>query len=836
MAASRIDWRQIFPTLQFLLVAMLACLGLAATASAATLPTGFSETRVATGLASPTAMAIAPDGRIFVAQQGGALRVIRNGALLAQPFLTVSVNSAGERGLLGVAFDPNFASNNFVYVYYTTSAAPIHNRVSRFTASAANPDVAAGGSELQLLNLPNLSSATNHNGGALHFGTDGMLYIAVGDNANGANSQSLTTTLGKVLRINPNGSIPSDNPFFSQTTGINQAIWARGLRNPFNFAIDRSNGRIHVNDVGQDTWEEVNHAIAGANFGWPQTEGPNPAGQPGVRYPIHAYQNAGSFCAITGAAFYRPVTPNFPAAHAGRYYFGDFCGGFIRMLSPPDYNAPMDFATGISQLVDIAVHQDGSLYYLARGGGELFRVQFTASTAPSISTHPQSLTVAAGQQASFTVAASGTAPLAFQWQRNGVNIGGANSPTYTLTATTADNGAQFRAVVSNSAGSATSNAATLTVLSNAPPTGTITAPANGTMYRGGQVFTFSGTGTDPENGNLPPSAFTWRVDLHHDDHSHPHMADTSGITTGTFTIDNRGETSSNVFYRLHLTVRDSAGLTHSSFVDVRPLTSVVRIESNVANAQLTLDGNPITAPFQFMGVEGIIRTLGVVTPQTSGGTTYDFVSWSDGGAATHEITTPNNDTTFTALFQPTASNVVFSDDFEAARGWTLTAGMNPATTGRWQRGDPQATSSNGITLQPGTCAGPSVNCLVTGLTAGSAVGSNDVDGGQTSIQSPPIALPATGNINLTFQFFFAHLNNATSADFFRVRVVGNNGVAQTVYSRGGTAANVAGVWGSRTVSLNAWAGQTIQLRVDTVDAGTASLIEGGIDSIVITRQ
>ena len=114
-------------------------------ARGATLPTGFAETRIATGLASPTAMSFAPDGRLFVAQQSGALRVIKNGALLSQPFMTLSVNSSGERGLLGVAFDPNFASNNFVYVYYTTSTSPIHNRLSRFTASAANPDVVAAG-------------------------------------------------------------------------------------------------------------------------------------------------------------------------------------------------------------------------------------------------------------------------------------------------------------------------------------------------------------------------------------------------------------------------------------------------------------------------------------------------------------------------------------------------------------------------------------------------------------------------------------------------------------------------------------------------------------------
>jgi hypothetical protein len=334
---------------------------------------------------------------------------------------------------------------------------------------------------------------------------------------------------------------------------------------------------------------------------------------------------------------------------------------------------------------------------------------------------------------------------------------------------------------------------------------------------------------------LPASAFTWRVDLHHDEHSHPHLEPTSGITTGSFTIPTRGETSANVFYRVTLTVRDSSGLTHTSSVDVRPLTTVVRIESNLTGAQLTLDGAPITAPFSFTGVEGVIRTLGVVTPQTSGGTTYDFVSWSDGGQATHEITTPTEDTTFTALFQPGASNVVYSDDFEAARGWTLTSGGNSASSGRWQRGDPQSTSSSGITLQLGTCDGPSVNCLITGLAAGSAAGSNDVDGGQTSIQSPPIALP-TGTLSLRFRFFFAHLNNASGSDFFRVRVVGNNGQPQTVFAQGGAASNRAGAWGTRTVNLSAYAGQTIQLRVEAADAGSASLIEAGIDNITITRQ
>src|SRR4051812_24011349 len=168
--------------LRFPLIVATCCLLWSSMSGAATLPAGFSETRVATGLASPTAMAIAPDGRIFVAEKGGTLRVVKNDALLSQPFLSLSVSTQSERGLLGVAFDPDFTSNRFVYVYYTTASAPVHNRVSRFTASSTNPDVVEAGSELPLLDLPALG-AGNHNGGAIHFGTDGRLYVAVGENA-----------------------------------------------------------------------------------------------------------------------------------------------------------------------------------------------------------------------------------------------------------------------------------------------------------------------------------------------------------------------------------------------------------------------------------------------------------------------------------------------------------------------------------------------------------------------------------------------------------------------------------------------------------------------------
>src|SRR5262245_43591007 len=300
-----------------------------ASAGAAFLPPGFSETTIASGLRQPTAMALAPDGRIFVCEQAGALRVISNsGTLLPNPFVAVTTTAAGERGLLGVAFDPDFAANQFVYVYYTATTPNVHNRVSRFTA---NGDVAVPGSEFVVVDLEPLG-ATNHNGGAIHFGPDRKLFIAVGENANPNNAQTLSNRLGKILRINGDGSIPDDNPFAGTATGANRAIWALGLRNPFTFAFRPFTDTMFINDVGESTWEEINQGRAGANYGWPITEGPTMDGR--FVGPLFAYTHANFDgvifnCAISGGAFYDPSVHTFPAEFTGSYFFADLCGGVI---------------------------------------------------------------------------------------------------------------------------------------------------------------------------------------------------------------------------------------------------------------------------------------------------------------------------------------------------------------------------------------------------------------------------------------------------------------------------------------------------------------------------
>jgi glucose/arabinose dehydrogenase len=344
------------------------------------LPPNFQETTVASGLSQPTSMAFAPDGRLFVLEKAGAVRIVSNGSLAAVPFLTLSVNTASERGLLGIAFDPDFASNRLIYLYYTASS-PIVNRVSRFTASLANPNVVQTGSEQVLLdNIP--STAGNHNGGALHFGPDGKLYIAIGDSANSSNAPLLTTVAGKILRINSDGSIPADNPFVA-TSGARGEIWAYGLRNPFTFAFDAVGGAMHINDVGQGTWEEINPGVRGANYGWPTCEGPQTTGvgtctSTAFTYPVHSYAHPLGF-AVTGGVFYRGS--QFPSSFSGSYLFADYIGRFITQLTPSRQTAEFAAPGSVDSPVDLDIAPDGSLYYLAINSGRVQRIQFTAAVS-----------------------------------------------------------------------------------------------------------------------------------------------------------------------------------------------------------------------------------------------------------------------------------------------------------------------------------------------------------------------------------------------------------------------------------------------------------------------
>lgn len=537
------------------------------------LPAGFTQTLVEEGLNIPVAMEFAPDGRIFVTEKEGNLRIIKNGELLVEPFLTIPVNDFSERGLLGVTFDPDFETNRYIYVYYTRATEPIKNRISRFTASETDPDIVEEDSEVILLD-DIASDAGNHNAGALHFGNDGQLYIAVGDGGQtSTNAQDLTTLSGKILRINKDGTIPSDNPFVG-VPNAREEIWALGLRNPFTFAFHPTTGKMMINDVGANVWEEVNVGSKAANYGWPICEGS--CDDPDFTNPI--YQNYHpQLVAVTGASFY--TREQFPGDYKNYYFFGDYVKNVIKKLDYINGNTVTDFAIDASSPVDIREGPDGALYYLSIGEGEVYKITFGSPTP---------------------------------------------TPSVTLTPTPDE---------------------------NEPPTATIVSPIDNALYNAGDTIHYEGEATDPEDGVLPESAFSWTIIFHHDTHTHPFLGPINGASSGDFQIPQTGEASANVWYEIRLTVTDSDGEMYSISHDIFPNKVALTVKTDPEGLQLTVDGQPVTTSYTTESVVGFNRILGVVSPQTINGRTYEFTSWSDSGSSTHTIETPSSNTTYTAHFE-----------------------------------------------------------------------------------------------------------------------------------------------------------------------------------------
>ncbi len=352
--------------------------------SAGSLPPGFTVTKVAGNLNGGTDLEFAPDGRLFVNNQEGLVRIVKPGGNLTTFYdLSAKVDSTQERGLMEIAFAPAFSTNHYVYLFYTRKASasvPAHDRVVRVTARG---DRAVAGSEKLIFRLPN-QRTPRHHGGSLDFGKDGKLYVSVGDNDLKTPAQSLKSTLGKILRINKDGTIPEDNPFYKRTKGQPRAIWALGLRNPFKIAVQPGTGTIFINDVGSsgsDAWEEINRGAKGANYGWPKVEGP--ANNPRFKDPIsgsYGYTNTPGCCVITGGAFYNPAKAQFPRRYVGDYFFTDNSGQWIKTRDAATGKvttfATAGFATELGNgSRDLEVNKNGSLYIV--GDGYLGKISYT---------------------------------------------------------------------------------------------------------------------------------------------------------------------------------------------------------------------------------------------------------------------------------------------------------------------------------------------------------------------------------------------------------------------------------------------------------------------------
>ncbi|MCA9080634.1 MAG: PQQ-dependent sugar dehydrogenase [Planctomycetaceae bacterium] len=370
-------------------------------------PGGFIAQTVVTGLTAAAALEVLPDGRVLISEQTGQLRMVKEGKLLETPVLSVDVERNRERGLLGVTIDPNFPESPYVYTCRIKNRPYTHHCVSRWTLDGDTIDPA---SELILLQGDNQAylggnDPASAQGGALHFGEDGCLYISIGEQTAATPARALNSLLGKILRINPDGTIPQDNPFVDRTQGKYQSIWAIGLRNPYTFAFRPGTEEAYVNDVGGN-YEELNVVGKGDDAAWPRYQH-GPHNDPNFVSPIYWYPQA---CICAGDF----APSSWPAPWGGRYFFADFVQGWVRAINPDDPSQVLNFMERTQRPVDMRFAKDGTLYLLLRNAW-VFDGGFRTGTGALIAVRPSSL--------GPTRVAEGTSELDREWiQRRAVPL------------------------------------------------------------------------------------------------------------------------------------------------------------------------------------------------------------------------------------------------------------------------------------------------------------------------------------------------------------------------------------------------------------------------------
>jgi glucose/arabinose dehydrogenase/PKD repeat protein len=636
----------------------------------------FRNDILATGFDLPTTIEFLPDGRLLLAELAGRINVLSPPYTEAgpTPFLQLTnVGSAGvQQGIYDIALDPHFATNHFYYVFYTAGT-PNHDRLSRFTANASLTGTVAG-SEDVLYEDPENANAEHH-GGAVVFGNDGKLYFTTGEHFDAGVAQSLDSPRGKIHRINPDGSVPTDDPFYDGAGPHWDSIWAYGLRNPFRAYYDAPTGRLFVADVGGNDYstakEEVNVGAAGANYGWPDFEGACPA--PDCTSPIYSYAHNGRDAAITGGFVYHGT--QFPAAYRGNYFFADYTQNWIKRLTfdvsgdahvanfePP--NGAVDGPYG--DIVSLAEGPDGALYYLDLGYSDisgdfgvskLRRIRYVGANQPPIA-------VARAEPT------SGSAPLRVTFSSAGSRdpegrtltrswtFGDGTSSTRVNPIHLYTRQGRYTVRLTVSDGVNSTVAAPITITVGTPPTARILAPINGVFFRAGDVISFRGRASDAQDGPLPASAFRWNIDFLHEGHVHPGIPRT-GVRRGTFTIPTDGhDFSGNTRYRIALTVVDSSGLRTTRSVIIWPTKVNLTFKSSPGGRTIHLDGIAKTVPFVHDTLVGFHHTI-QAPDQVAGGKTYTFASWSDGGAREHQIVVPATARTIIARFTVTSAPGAF---------------------------------------------------------------------------------------------------------------------------------------------------------------------------------
>jgi glucose/arabinose dehydrogenase len=747
-----------------LAAAVLVLLAPVSANAVSTLPSGFQEEVVFTGLTNPTNVEFSQDGRVFVAEKSGLIKVF-DGLSDTTPTtfadLRTKVHNFWDRGLLGLALAPNFPSDPHVYVLYTYDAAiggtaprwgtadvssdacptppgatedgcVVSGRLSRLQADP-NTNTMTGSEQVLIENW--CQQYPSHSVGSLVFGSDGALYVSGGDGASfnfadygqdgnplnpcgdppggaGATltpptaqggalrSQDLRTnedpvTLdGVILRVDPaTGNALPNNPLISNSDPNAKRIIAYGLRNPFRQTLVARPGtdEIWVGDVGWGQWEEINRISNPTdstveNFGWPCYEGQgrqlgydsanlniceNLYGQAkAVRTPYFAYRHgtqvAGESCAtfngssIAGLAFYK--SGPYPDEYDAALFFADYSRNCIWVMQKGTNGLPnpgqlKTFVDGAAGPVDLEIGPNGDLFYADFNGGTIRRIQYAAANQPPVA-HATANPTSGAVPLTVSFDGSGSSDpeggtLTYEWDIDGdgaFDDSTSSQPAHTYN-TAGDYQVGLRVTDSQGASDTLDEPLTISA-GNTPPTATINTPPSTTTWKVGDSISFSGSATDQQDGTLSASSLSWSMILHHCElanncHEHP-VQDFSGVAQGSFAAPDHEYPA---YLELRLTATDSRGLTDTKSVRLDPQTVVLNFTTNPTRLKLAVGSSEAKTPFSRTVIVGSTNSLSAISPQKIGKTSYTFVSWSDGGAQTHNIVAPPSTATYTATYQ-----------------------------------------------------------------------------------------------------------------------------------------------------------------------------------------
>ncbi len=691
------------------------------------LPTPFSAPYNAA-----TAFVFAPDGRIFIALKDGTIKVFKNGALLPTPFYVISpVNNYVDRGLLGLALDPNFATNGYVYAAFTwesNAADPAGIKTAQIIRLTANGDVAASGSKIVLAGSVTGTAAKpacsdyaatadcipsdylSHTVGNLKFGPDGMLYAAIGDGASydsvdvrALRAQDVSNYAGKILRINPaNGRGLADNPFYNgDLTATRSKVWAYGVRNNFRYNFKPGTNIIFSGDVGWGTWEEVNVVTPGVNLGWPCYEGdfqqPGYASYStcqalysagGTTFAIHTYEHPPT-SAVVGGSF--TGANSYSSKYQNTYFFGDYGRNQISVLKVDASNALVPgsvdtFSSAADGPVEIETGPDGDIYYLSINNGEIRHVRFIGDNRPPIAIASSDKTSGLTPlTVNFSSAGSGDPDagqaVTYDWD---FGDGTAHSATANPSHQYTTNGNRTATLTVTDPFFLTAQSTIAIQVGNSAPVATISAPVDLSHYDIGDTITFAGSATDAQDGNLPATSLQWNVLLYHcfdasytSCHTHP-VTSAVGVAGGSFVAGNHTDYT---YYEVLMTATDSGGLTGTKKVKIVANTVTLAFDSNRAGIQIAVDDGNFTVPFSQVVPRKSTHSVFATSPQVVPSGTVYFGSWSDGGAQQHNITA-NADASYTVTFGAQPTNTPTA---------TATATNTPANTAT---PTPTATATN----------------------------------------------------------------------------------------------------------------------------------------------